>query len=318
MGKVGKVENNTHLIENNNGKQVAYNSILLNPEGLSLFGSKLPLRIIKELSKNPSCAMDLSRKLEEHEQKIYYHLRRLEKAGIITLLRTERRYGMLAKIYGTVAPIISLKLYEDSHALLNNNGPLRDPRVVKFLEPFVKDGRLNGLVIVGDGYSHGRFDKGAREGAHTFDFALFLGNFLNEMRFPHYKLDTEMNNKDLKENLILIGHPQTNIIIDKVNEHLPIYFDEKDDWNIKSRLTKTTYSDPRHGMIVKIQNPFNKRKSILVLGGRTRGTRACIIAFTKYIKNLSSAFLPGKDFVKVVKGFDSQGDRIIDDVKFVE
>ena len=54
--------------------------------------------------------MDLARKLEQHEQKIYYHLRNLEKAGIIKQTRTEQRYGMTAKIFDVISPVVATKM----------------------------------------------------------------------------------------------------------------------------------------------------------------------------------------------------------------
>jgi len=80
---------------------------------MNVFGSELVIKIINELAKKPSCAMDLARVLNEHEQKIYYHLRRLEKAGIISLERTEIRAGALTKIYKIDSPYITVKLFED-------------------------------------------------------------------------------------------------------------------------------------------------------------------------------------------------------------
>jgi DNA-binding transcriptional ArsR family regulator len=98
------------LIEINGEKQVVYDSVVISPAKLKVLGSKLSLKIIRELASQPCCPMDLSRRLKEHEQKIYYHIRRLKKAGIIKRVRKEKRSGMTANIYRLVSPVVSVKL----------------------------------------------------------------------------------------------------------------------------------------------------------------------------------------------------------------
>lgn len=107
------------LIEEDGNGRKAYNSLIMEPKNLSIFANELALRIVSELSKKPGCAMDLARKIEVDEQKIYYHLRKLEKTGIVKLVGTEMRYGMTAKIYRAVSPVVSAKLYEDGHRIGN-------------------------------------------------------------------------------------------------------------------------------------------------------------------------------------------------------
>ena len=61
--------------------------------------------------------MDVARKLKEHEQKIYYHFRNLEKINAIKIIKTEKRVGAFAKIYAVNYPAISVKLYEAQSVL---------------------------------------------------------------------------------------------------------------------------------------------------------------------------------------------------------
>src|SRR3989344_3767989 len=94
------------------GYHKVYDSILVDPKHLDVLGNKLTQDIIKKLFRSNLCAMDIARELKEHEQKIYYHLRRLEKAGIVKVVGTEKRAGMIAKMYSTVSPIVATKLYD--------------------------------------------------------------------------------------------------------------------------------------------------------------------------------------------------------------
>ncbi len=307
------------FIDDNGESPMAYNSILVSPEKLSIFGSELCLKVVKELAKKPCCAMDLARKLEQHEQKIYYHLRNLEGAGIINQIRTEQRYGMTAKIYAVVSPVVATRLYNDGYPL-EDDIPVRNPAVLKFLHPFVKDGKLNAKIIVGNPRPHGKYDEAARDGAYVSDLALFLGNFIKKLELPCYKIDTQVREGDLKDNLILIGNPKFNIIVDKLNSALPLYFDKEKEWSIVSKLTNKTYNDLAVGLVIKCDNPFNKKKKILLLAGkRSRGTRAAIIALTQHTEKIMGGnTIDNKEIAKVVMGLDRDSDYEIDDVKFLE
>ena len=311
--------NGVQLIESlETGEQKIYNSVFVESKYIDILSNDLAVKIVARLASNKGCAMDLSRDLKQHEQKIYYHLRRLEQAGIIKKVGTERRFGMIAKMYSAVSPIVSTKLYEDGH-IIKNQSENKDPKLFKLLSPFIENGKLNAKVVIGDTYSHGRFDAAATETAHAFDFALTLGNFLNTIKLPSYRLDIEITDQELKENnLILIGNARSNVIIDKINKELPVFFDVEKGWHIQSKLTNTSYEDARTGLIIKADSPFNPEKKILIVGGvRTRGAHAAIIAFTRHANDLARIEKDG-NLVAIVQGLDKDGDKILDDIKFVE
>ena len=44
-----------------------------------------------------------------HEQKIYYHIRKLAKAGAIIVVREEKKKGATAKYYKTVSPAFGIE-----------------------------------------------------------------------------------------------------------------------------------------------------------------------------------------------------------------
>jgi len=306
------------LVENRGDGKVSYESLVVAPKKLSVFNSDLSLRIVNELARNPGCAMDLARNLKEHEQKIYYHLRKLESVGVVKPVGTEKRYGMVAKIYSMTCPVIATKLYEDGHPI-NKKASVKDPNMVKFFYPFVDNGELKARIVIGDTYSHGRFDTESTEGPYAFELGMLLGNLVGKLKFPHYKFDTETRKNDLRENLILIGNSQTNILIDKVNGRLPVYFDEKNKFYITSKKTNKVYDDARVGIIAKIESPFQKGKKILILGGRgRRGTQSAIIACTMHFQKIMKMISEDGDSVIVVRGFDREGDKVIDDVVVLE
>ncbi len=305
------------LVEEKGKEQKAYESLLItNPKVFSFLSSELALKILRFLAKNPSCAMDIARKLKEHEQKIYYHLRNLEKVGLIKLVKTEERVGAIAKIYAANFPVVSFKLFEGKE-IVNKKTRVRE---LKFFKNFIEDGKLNASIIVGSPDPHGKYAAQASDGCCAIDLALFLGSLIKHAPLPNYKLDTEVKGRDLKNNLILVGGPKANIIVEKVNKKLPIYFDFYREWNIVSPFSKKIYTEDNVGIIAKMKNPFNPKKEVLVLAGkRFDGTRSAILALIKYLKNIEKGndFEPSK-IAKVVQGIDKDADGRIDDVKFLE
>ena len=306
----------TVLVENIEDKQRVYESLMLDSKHLGIFSSELAVGIINELAKQSMCAMDVAKKLKQNEQKVYYHLRKMRDAGIVKLNGTEQRYGMTAKMFQLVSPVIATKLYDEGYDI-KAKPDIKDPRVEKFFEPFIIDGKLNCKIIIGDSYPHGKYDTPATEGPYAFDFALLLGKMLDEMEFPNYSIDTD--NVDMNSNMILIGNARTNVVIDKLNDLLPVHFDLLRENRIVVKHSGNTYSDPRFGVIMKTTNPSNKKKKILLIGGvRTRGMQAAVIAITKYISKVVETEPDDGTIIKIVEGYDGSGNKRIDSVKFAE
>jgi len=307
----------THkFIENGDGRARVYDSIVIDPRKLNIFGSELAVRIVTTLAKNQGCAMDLARSLGEHEQKIYYHLRRLEEAGVIRKIRTEKRYAMTAKIYGLVSPTVTAKLHEDGYEEMSDNPKEINPRLEAFFHPFVNHGTLDARIIIGDTYSHGKYDMGSTEGPYVMDFMMLLGGLARNISFPARKLDTEVHEKELTGNLILLGNAQTNTVIDNMNGKLPVRFDSTDVWGLVSERTGRKYTDPRTGLIAKIDNPLNPEKKVLIIGGvGRRGTYSAVLALTKHLDMIKEE---KGNVVHIVCGYDQDSDRVIDTVKFLE
>ncbi|MBI1979047.1 MAG: S-layer protein [Candidatus Aenigmarchaeota archaeon] len=304
----------SYVVEEHTEGQRIHRTLVMKPTNFNALNSDLAVKILAELGKKSQCAMDIARKLKEHEQKIYYHLRRLEKSGIIKLLKREERVGGLAKIYGVSHPYISFKLFDGEHL---TDVKVR-PKEMEFFKSFVRNGKFDGLLVVGSPDPHGKYGAQASDGSVAIDLALLLGSFLVNAS-PNYKLDTEVREDDLKKNLILVGGPKANILIDRINTKLPIYFDTKNEFNIVSSFTKSVYNEDNIGVIVKMKNPFAKDKEILLLSGkRFKGTKAAILGLMKYLKKLEDGNKFEEGIARVVHGIDRDADGIIDDVEFLE
>ena len=148
--------------------------------------------------------------------------------------------------------------------------------------------------------------------------AFLLGKFVKNENSINYKFDTNIDNNDLKENLILFGEPKVNTIINKLNLKLPVYFDYEKGYEIVSRATKSVYDAPRVGIIIKCENPWNKHKKILVISGiGIRGVLASVIAVTQHMDNVLENSKSG-NIARIVEGLDKDGDGVIDSVRFLE
>jgi hypothetical protein len=306
----------TFLVEDRGTEKKTYDSIFIQPRHLGIFTNRLTIKIIEELIKNPCCAIDLAKALSQDKQKIYYYLRKMEKARVIRIVKHERRAGLTANIYGVVSPVIASKLY-DNGKVVKKSQPIIDPSVINFLDPFIKEGRLNAKIVIGSPIPHGKYEKAAFDGTYVNDLTMFLGNYLDELNLPCYILDTHLREEDLKKNLIIIGSPAVNTIAEKMNMKMPLNYEIKSgSWKIKSSETKKEYSDDYAGVVIKTRNPFSEDNYVLIVSGiRSRGTIASIIAVTRYTSELLDQ---REEVARVVKGIDKSGDGIIDHVRFLE
>lgn len=279
--------------------------------------SELAIKIVTLLVSKQMYPIELAKELKVHEQKIYYHIRNLEKAGIIKVVKEENRQGAVARYYAVDKPAVIIKFKE----LEATQKAFQLKSDSDFLDPLIKDGKLDALIIVGSPDPHGPEKARSRDGYYGMDLALFLGTFLNYVPQLYVKLDTEVRAEELKKNnLIIIGGPVVNRVMGQINSKLPIRFEEKEQWAIKSKFSNTSYPTDEAGLIVKTKSPFNSEKSILVVAGkRYSGTRAAIVAFLKHFKDIKAGNVRNKKvFAKVVEGVDLDSDGIIDDAEIRE
>ena len=285
----------------------------LTPIQLKTLTSDLAQKIIKQLAHSPNYPKKLAQELKVHEQKIYYHIKKLHSANIIKVIKEETKQGAIAKYYGLTEPAFAIKF----NKLKPAQKIVAPSNESTFLEPFIENGELKALIVVGSPDPHGPEKARSRDGYYGMDFALFLGTFLNYIPKLNVRLDTEIRERELKENLIIFGGPVVNNITYRINKKLPLQFDSK---KIVSKLSQKKYFSDETGMIIKTENPFNKNKKILLIAGkRHSGTRACIIAFLHHFKELTS----GNNFnqkidAKVVEGIDLDSDGIVDEVEIKE
>src|SRR5207237_9532269 len=143
------------LIEESAQGTVGREALLLDrAERVRAVASPLAWRILQELAKAPDYPNALAARLKVHEQKVYYHVRRLEAAGLLEVLREEPKRGASARILAPTAEAFAI-------VLKGRGTPVASPMlphagvVARFLEEFTRDGVFDGSIVVGSQYTLG-------------------------------------------------------------------------------------------------------------------------------------------------------------------
>src|SRR2546426_10734680 len=173
------------------------------PEALAPVIHPAAWRILSELARKPDYPGALAKRLRIHEQTVYYHIHRLAKAGLIRVVREERRQGAVGRIFAPTAEAFGVELPGPGHGRAPARHPIPE-RVRAFLDTFVREG---GLIVIGSPYQHGPFLTVARDSPYAVDLGLFLGGLGAGARIS-VRLDTEVKAAGLEgQNLILVGGP---------------------------------------------------------------------------------------------------------------
>jgi len=293
--------------------------LLERPDRAGALASPLAWRILQELAKSPDYPNALAHRLKVHEQKVYYHVRRLQAAGFLEVVREETKRGASARILAPTADAFAI-------VLKGRGTPVTSPMlphvgvVGRFLEEFARDGTFSGSIVVGSPYTHGPFNTTARDSPYAVELGFFLGRLFAAPKGPVVRLDTEVKALGLgKEDLILVGGPVANIVTMDLNPHLAVNFDWKQVWRMESSRTNRPYADEQVGLIAKVQNPWSESRVIVLLSGlHAIGTMAAILGLTHFADEVLDGYAPNEDFYRVVAGQDRDGDGRLDAVSVLE
>lgn len=297
------------------------------PRKLKLALSGISWKILNMLSEREMYPLQIARELGVHAQKVYYHVRKLAKAGAIAVVRQEGKKGAIAKYYSATAPAFAVELpygYKPVEWALPAwvGEPLR-----RFFSEFLReDGVFDGKIVVGSPLPHGPFRTSARDGHYASHLAFFLGQFAHMPRDFVVKLDVDVKaEKDERNNLILVGGPGTNLLTQELNDHLPIKFNMQPSeqgflfGGLFSTRTGRVYTADSVGLIAKIVNPWDSSKRVIVLAGnKAVGTKACVLALTNFWEKTLEKYRGEESFAAVIQGFDLDGDGKVDSIEVLE
>ena len=297
-------------------------------EKLKALTSGKAWEIVEVLAEKPHYPAEIAKKLGMHEQKVYYHINQLKKAGLIEVKKTEEKQGALAKYYSlsfealALVPNLKNAVSKKEGVFFHGKEKKISKQVEEFMQPFIHNGKLNCKIVIGSPDPHGPLKARARDAHLAVELTAFIGSLIEEFSFPLVFLDTQVQSLEtLDENLVIIGGPITNKLCSELNEHLPIKFSPNGGhYLIKSELSKREYGEDATGVIEKVKHPFfGNRMILLIAGNRNAGTKAAIVALIKNIEEImkGNEFDEKKD-AKVVEGLDLDGDGEIDNVEVKE
>ncbi|MBN1330863.1 MAG: helix-turn-helix domain-containing protein [Candidatus Heimdallarchaeota archaeon] len=300
-----------------------------NPEKMKAILNTTRWSILEELSKEPKFPADLAREMNLNEQKIYYHIRQLLRADLIEVAYEKEIRGAKAKYYKTKETTFGIDLNPTEKGMRFVTRSNNNEKLQLFFHEFYKDGKFDGIIVVGDPDPHGPHKTWARDGHYAIYLTMFLGQFLPYSEKMLVKLDVEVRaEKIFDQNMILIGGPAVNLVTHDINSKLsqPV-FDKQikgiaPEANFGRGITSMNpdifYSQNTMGIIFKEPNPYNHEKTIIAFAGQgRRGTKAAILALTNNWKILLKDYQKGA-FRTVVEGYDLDGDGTIDSIEILE
>jgi len=310
----------------NNIQEVKEISLIDDSQKLKMMLGTLSWRILTLLSEKEMYPLEIARQLGMHEQKVYYHVRKLAKAGAISVEREEKKKGAIAKYYKTVSPAFGIEFPNGYKPIQNLCLLSIDKQLQEFFKEFVSNGFFDGKIVVGCPQPHGPFKTSARDGHYAAHLALFIGQFAKMPKEFAVKLDVDVKvEKEEKNNLILVGGPGTNLLTQEVNDYLPIKFIMQSSeqgfllGGLSSKKTLQVYTSDVSGLVAKIVNPWDETKRIVVLAGnKAVGTKACVLALTNFWKKTLLKYKGEDNFAVVIQGFDLDGDGKVDSIEVNE
>ncbi|MDD4354079.1 MAG: helix-turn-helix domain-containing protein, partial [Candidatus Nanoarchaeia archaeon] len=277
--------------------------------------SNIGWKILLFLDKEPSYSLKIAKSLGIHEQKVYYHINKLFKSGIITVVKEEKIKGANAKFYAPTASIYGLSLN-----LKENNS---NSKILDFFNEFNSNG-FSGKIVVGSPEPHGLLKTWAKDSYYSAMLSFFLGNYITFNTPDAITLDTDVKLKSdySADNFIIIGGPGVNVITLEFNDHFPVKFQsdfvgEAPSANFgkgfRSKKTGKEYTSSTIGVIQKIKNPFNPKKSIIVFAGVGKlGTYSAIYSLITSSQEILNDYSKNSEFCRIVQGNDLNGDGKID------
>jgi DNA-binding transcriptional ArsR family regulator len=278
--------------------------------------SDLALRILRALRNGPGYPREIARELGVGEQAVYYHVRRLERLGLIRRIGSTRVRGASASVYGASC---------DGYAQLFSGVPASSPprpgaapgKLLPFFGEFIRNGVLDATFVVGSPEPHGPSRTAARDGHYAVQLALALGALASPPQSFAVKLDVDVRaERSYDVNMIVVGGPGTNMVASELNAHLPVRFNEGNYWLGLVDGEGRTFDQPTDALIAKVASPFSPgRFAVLVAGVRHVGTKSAVLALSTDHERVLGAYGGGVPFAVVVRGYDLDGDGKVDEVE---
>jgi hypothetical protein len=315
------------LQDEGNTQKVKEISMMQDSQKLQMILGKMSWKILATISEKGMYPLEIARKLGIHEQLVYYYIRRMAKAGAITVEKEEKKKGATAKYFKTVAPAFGIEFPHGYRIMQRPSVIGASEQIQNFFKEFINEnGAFEGKIVVGSPTPHGPFKTSARDGHYAAHLTFFLGQFAKMPTEFAIKLDVDVKaEKEEKNNLILVGGPGTNLLTQETNQYLPVQFNMQSSdqgfllGGMVSQKTSRVFTADVAGLIAKIVNPWdNTKRIIIVAGNKAVGTKACVLALTNFWKKTLQEYHGEDTFATVIQGFDLDGDGKVDSIEVPE
>ena len=289
------------------------------PDGFRPASGRLGQRILVLLSAGPKYPAEMARALNAHHQTVYYHIGRLEKAGLISRVRSEQIRGGEANLFALASDGYAVEFPVKGEQMPSLNSSGRSKALGRFFKEFVTEGEFDGWVVVGSPLQHGEAGTQARDGHYAVQLGFALGQFVSlPSKFP-VKLDVDLRaEKLLASNLLIVGGPRTNVIAEELNPHLRVRFSQGGFWSSIVDDGGGTYGSELDCIVEKVKNPWDPTKTCIMAAGLTgAGTKAAIIGICNFPDLVFEKYRSG-DFAALLRGVDRDGDGKVDSVEVLK
>ena len=289
------------------------------PDGFKPASGKVGQKILALLSSGPKYPAEMARLLDAHHQTVYYHVGRLERAGLITRVRSEQIRGGEAKLYALASDGYAVEFPVKGEQMPTLKSSSRSKALGRFFNEFISSGEFDGWVVVGSPLQHGEAGTQARDGHYAIQLGFALGQFVTlPSKFP-VKLDVDLRAEKLQgSNLIIVGGPRTNTVAEELNQHLPVRFSQAGFWSAIADQDGKTYGSELDCIVEKVKNPWDPTKTCVLAAGLTvAGTKAAIIGICNFAETVFQKYRSG-DFASLLRGEDRDGDGKVDSVEVLK
>jgi DNA-binding transcriptional ArsR family regulator len=289
------------------------------PDSFRPASGKVGQKILGLLSSGPKYPAEMARALNTHHQTVYYHIGRLEKAGLITRVRREQIRGGEANLFALASDGYAVEFPVKGEPLLTLKSSGRSRALGRFFKEFFNNGEFDGWVVVGSPVQHGEAGTQARDGHYAVQLGFALGQFVNLPGTFPVKLDVDLRaEKLLSSNLIVVGGPRNNVVAEELNPHLPVRFGQGGFWSAIVDEEGRSYGSELDCIVEKIRNPWDPTKTCVIMAGLSgAGTKGAIIGVCNFAEVLFQRYRSG-DYAALLRGVDRDGDGKVDSVEILK
>jgi len=282
--------------------------------------SGLGHKILRLLAKGPNYPSMIARELKLYHQAVYYHMKRLERAGLVVRASQKTVRGGKAQLYALASDGYAVEFEVKGEEFGLSSSLSRSGRLGRFLKEFISDGQLDGWIVVGSPEAHGPNRTQGRDGHYAIQIGFALGQFVSLPRMFPVKLDVDLKAEKLQgSNLLVVGGPRTNIIAAELNKHMPIRFSEESFFGAIVDGSGRRHLSEFDSVLTKFTNPWDHSKICVVAAGLSgAATKAAVIGLTNMAERVLAGYSEeGGDFAVVLHGLDMDGDGKVDSVEIL-